>query len=63
VSIQAVYKNSISASQMTESACIMILFMEIITVYCETQMNHMIRQCGESAEFLKVAANVTYRYH
>ena len=42
---------------------IIMLFMETVTVYCETQMKHVIRQCGESADFLKIAADGTYNYH
>jgi len=38
---------------------IIMLLMETVTVYCETQMKHVIRQCGESAGFLKTAADGT----
>jgi len=54
------HKNSINTSQMTVS--IIMLFMQTVTVYCETQMKHVIRQCGESAEFRKIAADGTYNY-
>lgn len=57
------HKSSINTSQMTQSVSIIMLFMETVTVYCETQMKHVIRQCGESADFLKIAADGTYNYH
>ena len=56
-------KKTASASQMTESLSIAMMFVEIITVYSETRVKHMIRLCGKSAEILKVAANGTYNYH
>ena len=42
---------------------IIMLFMETVIVDCETQMKHVIRQCGESAGFLKITADGTYNYH
>jgi len=36
--------------------------METVTVYCETQMKYVIRQCGENAHFCKIAADCTYNY-
>jgi hypothetical protein len=58
-----VHKNSISTYHITQSMSIIMLFMETVTVYCETQMKHVIRPCGESADFLKIAAVGTYNYH
>jgi len=57
------HKNSISTSQITQSMSIIMLFMETVIVDCETQMKHVIRQCGESAGFLKITADGTYNYH
>ena len=39
-----------------------MLFMETFTVYRETQMKHVIRQCGESADFRKIAADDACNY-
>jgi hypothetical protein len=40
-----------------------MLFMEIILLYCENHMEHIHTLCGRTAEFLHVKVGGTYSYH
>jgi hypothetical protein len=41
----------------------LMLFREIIAVYCENHMKHINTLCGQNAELLYVEACGTFSYH
>jgi hypothetical protein len=41
----------------------LMLFREIIAVYCENHMEHINALCGQNSEFFNVKSGGTYAYH
>jgi hypothetical protein len=61
-------KNSVRTSQETHYVTVtkpnrLMLFMETVAVYCEKNMEHINKLCGQNAEFWYVKAGGTYGNH
>jgi hypothetical protein len=68
VKVIQIYKNSVRTSQETHYVSAtkpnrLMLFREIIAVYCENHTEHTNTLCRQNAEFSNVEAGGTYSYH
>jgi hypothetical protein len=41
----------------------LMLFREVLAVYCENHMEHIDAPCGQNVEFLNVKSGGTYSYN
>jgi hypothetical protein len=65
---EIMYKNSVRTSQETHYVSAtkpnrLMLFREIIAVYCENRTKHINRVCGQNVEFFNIKASGIYSYH
>jgi hypothetical protein len=66
--IEIMFKQPVRTSQETHSVCAtkpnrLMLFREIIAVYCENNTEHISTLCGQNVEFFYNTASGKYTYH